>query len=218
MHPWHVRFVALALIVCAAPALAQTQRSGGADARVAQQLQQLAGERTALQSENAKLKQDLERVQKELDKATAGKSALEGRARTLEASAGRGEASAKQSQEELERTRAQMQELITKFRETAQALRDVEVDRTQAKTQLAVHERELKTCIDRNAGLYNLNTEVLDRMANRGLWSALSEREPFTKLKRIELENLIDDYKYRADELRLQQQAQASAKASDKAQ
>jgi len=52
---------------------------------------------------------------------------------------------------------------------------------------------------------------VLDRMANRGFWAAVGEREPFTKLKRVELENLIDDYKYRADELRLEQQAQAQA-------
>ena len=48
-------------------------------------------------------------------------------------------------------------------------------------------------------------------MASRGFWSAVGEREPFTKLKRVELENLIDDYKYRADELRLEQQQQAQA-------
>lgn len=65
--------------------------------------------------------------------------------------------------------------------------------------------------MDRNAAFYNLNTEVLDKMQNRGFWSALSEREPFTKLKRVELENLVEDYKYRAEELRLQEQQRASA-------
>jgi seryl-tRNA synthetase len=195
----------VALTAITSPALAQTQRSGGADARVMQQLQQLTTERTALQAENSKLKQDLERAQEELKKATAGKTAAESRTRTLEAAAGRGEASAQQSTQELERTRAQMQELIGKFRETAQTLRDVESDRTQAKSQLAARERDFKTCVDRNAGLYNLNSEVLDHMANRGFWSSLGEREPFTKLKRVELENLIDDYKYRAEELKLEQ-------------
>lgn len=203
-------FVAPAMLMLASVAMAQTERSGNADARVMQQLQQMSSERAALQAENAKLKEDLQRVQKELDKASSGRAALENRARFAEASASRGEASGQQAEEQLERTRAQMQELVTKFRETAQTLRDVETDRATAKSQLTAQQRELKVCIDRNAGLYNLNSEVLDRMENRGFWSTLSEREPFTKLKRVELENLIDDYKYRADELRLQKQAQTA--------
>lgn len=198
--------VTLAALAATSSAWAQTQRTGNADARAMQQLQQLTSERAALQAENAKLQQDLERVQKDLQKATAGKAALENRTRALELSASRGETSVQQSAEELERSRAQMQELIAKFRETAQTLRDVEGERAQARSQLAAQERETKTCIDRNAGLYNLNAEVLERIASRGFWSAVGEREPFTKLKRVELDNLIDDYKYRADELRLEQQ------------
>lgn len=203
--------VCVAAMSATVPAAAQTERSGNADARVVQQLQQLSVERAALQSENARLKEDVERLKKDLEKAGSGRAALEQRARAAEATANRGEASGKQAEEQLERTRAQTQELITKFRETAQTLRDVETDRAAVKGQLAGRERELNTCIDRNAGLYNLNAEVLDRMANRGFWSTVSEREPFTRLKRVELENLIDDYKYRADELRLEQQKQAQA-------
>jgi chromosome segregation ATPase len=196
---------------------AQVQRSGNADARVAQQLQQLSNEKVALQSENSKLKQELEQIKAQLQKAEASSKKLEGRNRALEASAGRGTAASQQAEEQLERNRIQLQELVTKFRETAQTLRDVEADGATAKSQLAVKEREVKTCIDRNAALYNLNTEVLDRMENRGLWSSLTEREPFTRLKRVELENLIDDYKYRADELRLEHQ-QAQQQAQQRAQ
>jgi DNA repair exonuclease SbcCD ATPase subunit len=203
--------VAVALLAAAATASAQTQRSGS-DTRAMQQVQQLAGERAALQSENAKLKDELDQARKDLVKATADKASLENKVRAGAADAGRDAASAKQSQAEVERLRAQLQELVTKFRETAQNLRDIEGDRVAARSELRTQERELKTCIDRNAGLYNLNTEVLDRMANRGFWSAVGEREPFTKLKRVELENLIDDYKYRADELRLEQQQAQTAK------
>lgn len=198
--------IAVMFAVAALPVGAQTQRSGSADARVMQQLQQVSSERAALQAENAKLKEQLEQMKKDLQKASSGKTALENRARVLEANAGRGEAASKQSEEQLERTRGQMQELITKFRETAQTLRDVETERSTVQGQLGLKERELKTCVDRNAGLYNLDAEVLDRMENRGFWSSLSSSEPFTKIKRVELENLIEDYKYRADELRLEQQ------------
>ena len=201
--------VGLVLLAATATVQAQTQRSGGSDARAMQQVQQLSGERAALQSENAKLKEDLEKARKDLEKATADKTSLENKIKAGAAEAGRDAASAKQSEAEVERLRAQMQELVAKFRETAQTLRDVEGDRVAARGELKTQERELKTCIDRNAGLYNLNTEVLDKMSNRGFWAAVGEREPFTKLKRVELENLIDDYKYRADELKLEQQAKA---------
>ena len=205
-----VSFAALCLAAIGA-AHAQTQRTGSADARVMQQLQQVTSERAALDAENAKLKQELEEARKALAGASSAKTTLEQRNRALEASTGRGQASLAQTEAELERLRAQMQELITRFRETAQTLRDVETDRTATKGRLASQERELKTCIDRNAGFYNLNAEVLGAMENRGFWASLAEQEPFTRLKRVELENLIDDYKYRADELRLEQQAQATA-------
>lgn len=194
-------------------AVAQTQRSGSPDARVAQQLQQLTSERAALQTENAALKAELEKLKKELSGAAAAKSSLETRNRALEASARGGAASQQQTAAELEQTRARLQELIGKFRETAQTLRDVETDRAAAKRSLEAGQRELKVCIDRNAELYNLNDEVLTKMETRGFWSAVAEREPFTRLKRVELENLIDEYKYRADELKLEKQQQAAAPA-----
>lgn len=203
--------VAAVLVLAATAAFAQTERSGNADARVMQQLQQLTSERASLQADNAKLKQDLEKVRKELEQATAGRKSLEGRAKALEAAADRDSQNGKQAGEQLERTRAQLQELIAKFRETTQILRDTETERAQVKNQLATREREFKTCVDRNAGLYLLNGEVLDKFENRGFWSSLTEREPFTKLKRVELQNLAEEYKYRADELRLQEQQRASA-------
>ena len=197
--------IVLIASVFSLPSHAQTERSGNADARVLQQLQQITGEKTALQAENAKLKQDVEQLRKDLAGTTAAKNAAESKAKNLQANASRGDQSGKQAEEQLERTRGQLQELVTKFRETAQTLRDVETDRATAKTELAAQQRDFKACVDRSAGLYNLNAEILDKMENRGFWSSIAEREPFTKIKRVELENLIDDYRYRADELKRQQ-------------
>jgi chromosome segregation ATPase len=204
--------MAAGLIAFSAHGVAQVERSGNADARVMQQVQQLTAERTALQAENATLKQELERAKQELQKTVKERAAAEGRVKALAANASRGETSEKQAEEQLERTRGQMQELVTKFRETANTLREVETDRATSKSQLASRERELKTCVDRNASLYNLNVEVLDRMEDRGFWAGVAEREPFTRIKRVELENLIDDYRYRADELKLEAQKQAQTK------
>jgi chromosome segregation ATPase len=192
-----------------APVVAQTERSGNADARVMQQLQQLTAERAALQSENAKLQADLDRLKRDHDKLAGAKASFEVRAKALEANASRSQASGQQAEEQLERARTQLQELIEKFRETAQTLRDVETDRAGIRGQLATREREFKTCVDRNVALYELNNEVLGRLESRGFWANVGEREPFTRLKRVQMENLIEDYRYRVEELRLEQPKQA---------
>lgn len=205
--------VAIAVCSVATGVQAQVQRSGDANARVAQQLQQLSSEKVALQAENNKLKQELEQIKAQLQKSASAAKELEKNNRVLQASAGRGATSNQQTEEQLEKSRAQMQELVTKFRETVQTLRDVEGDRATIKSQLATRERDYKVCVDRNAGLYQVGDEVLDRMEDRGFWSQLAEREPFTRLKRTQLENLIDDYRYRVDELRLEKQQQAQTPA-----
>lgn len=199
--------VAVTLCLLASASHAQVQRSGNADARVAQQLQQLASEKVALQSENNKLKQELEQIKAQLQKSASTTKELENRNRALQSQAAASRIGGnEQWEEQLGRSRAQLQELVGKFRETAQTLREVELDRATAKSQLATKEREYKVCVDRNAAMYELNDEVLDRMEDRGLWSQLAEREPFTRLKRTQLENLIDDYRYRVEELRVEKQ------------
>lgn len=202
-----------ALCALALGAQAQVQRSGNADARVAQQLQQLSTEKSALQAENNKLKQELEQAKAQLQKYTTVTKDLETRNKALIAAAGKGNTASQQVEEQLERSRAQNQELVGKFRETVQTLRDLEAERATIKSQMAAKDRDYQVCVDRNAGLYELNDEVLHRLEDRGFWSKVSEREPFTRLQRTRLENLIDDYRYRVEELRLEKQQTQRAAA-----
>ena len=60
---------------------------------------------------------------------------------------------------------------------------------------LATRDVELTQCVDRNQKLYALNDEILTRFGNRGFWSGLASAEPFTKLKRVQNENLIGEYR-----------------------
>jgi chromosome segregation ATPase len=191
--------VALAL---SAPVNAQTQRSGDANARAMQQLQQLSSEHAQLKSDNDKLKQEVESLKKQLSAATTGQSLLQQKLKVAESSAARDAGSSQQNAESLEKMRGQMQELITRFRDTAQSLKDVETDRNAARGRLQARDRELTQCIDRNVGLYQLNTEVLDHFEKKGVFSSLAEKEPFTQIQRTRLENLIDGYKERAADLR----------------
>lgn len=183
---------------------AQVQRSGNDNARVMQQLQQLTAEKAAAQAENAKLKTDVENLKTQLASAAAALSASEQRAKKVAAGATAKESAAIQElNDALTRKSSQMQELVSRSYETVQNLKNVETERDQLRAQSSTQGRDLKTCVDRNAGMYLVTDEILRKVEDRGVWSSLTDKEPFTRISRTRLENLVDDYRYRVDELRV---------------
>jgi chromosome segregation ATPase len=211
--------VVAALAVASTSALAQVERSGGgANAQLAQQYQQVVSERTQLQSENAKLKKDLEELKKQAATAT-------GKVTALEAGAGRGkaalaaaqaanDASAKSAQD----LKNKLQELVGSYRETIANLKKVETERGQLQQRLTQDKAKFDTCAQRNYDLYKVNVEILDRYEHQGAFSYLARSEPFTRIKRTQIENLVDEYRQRAEELRVEKSnsGNSAAAAADK--
>jgi chromosome segregation ATPase len=179
---------------------AQTARSGGSSAQAAAQLQQLAAERTQLQAENERLRKELETLKKEQESIAGARDNAERRVRSAQASIAASAAARDATEQELATQKSRLQELVEKFRETAEQLRAVETDRATTKQSLEERQREFGACVERNASLYRLNEELLARLERRGAFGLSAASEPFTRLKRTELENLIDDYRYRAEE------------------
>jgi seryl-tRNA synthetase len=192
------------LVAVVSHADAQTARSGGApNTQLLQQMQQMASERTSLQAENEKMKKELDDLRKERDQLKKkGADAANERLRAGEAALARANQQRESTEQELTQTKAKMQDLIAKFRETLQAMRDVETENATNKQSLTARDRELHVCVDRNLALYKLNDEILAHFDHQGAWSRVAQAEPFTKIKRVQLENLIDEYKGRADDQR----------------
>jgi len=198
---WLAALAYVAIGAVSAPVLAQTPRTGGgASAQLLQELQQLASERTALQAENEKLKSQLADTKKDRDALKSGQEASVRRVQGAAAELAQVNARRETTERELTQYKAKLQELIGKFRETVQKLRDVEIDGSAAKQSLATRDRELKACVDHNVALYRLNDEVLTHFEQQGFWSRVGQSEPFTKIKHIQNENLIDDYRLRAQD------------------
>jgi chromosome segregation ATPase len=180
-------------------AVAQTARSGGnASAQLMQQMQQLASERTTLQGENDKLKKQLADITKDRDALKNGQQVVERRAKDATAALQHSNSQREAGDQELTQTKAKMQELIARFRETIVQLRSSETEGTAAKQALAARERELSTCIDRNMALYKLNDEVLTHYEKQSAFARMATIESFTRIKRTQNENLVDEYRARA--------------------
>jgi len=189
---------------CMQESTAQTTRSGsGANAQLLQQVQQLGSERTALQAENERLKRELADLRKQQASLSAGREALERRARSSEAALAAAASGARQKEsadEEISQLKSRMQELIGKFRETAQTLQEVETERSAGKLALTQSQQALTSCTQKNTALFALNDEILTRFEQDGVFSRLARAEPFTQLKRTQLENLVDSYRDKASD------------------
>jgi chromosome segregation ATPase len=191
-------------LTAAAPTHAQTARTGGgAGSQLQMQVQQLAAEKTRLDADNAKLKKELEDAHKELDALKNAQKTVDQRAKESAAALAQNKAQSDSTEAQLKQTKDKMEQLIAKFREVAQSLRDTEADRTAVKQSLSARDQQLHVCVDHNAALYQLNDEVLTYLDKQGFWSHVAASEPFTKIKRIRNENLADDYKARAEDQRV---------------
>ncbi|MGC3981040.1 MAG: hypothetical protein QM808_07275 [Steroidobacteraceae bacterium] len=150
--------------------MAQTQRSGSDGARVMQQLQQITAEKSKLQQDNDALKKELEELKAKYTQAGAEQLKLQQRTRDLESAAKRQQQdsiAAAGNDDALQKSRVQLNELVTKFRETTQTLKEVETDRDALRTDNAAKERAVIACIDKNAQMYLLSNEVLESSSNR---------------------------------------------------
>jgi chromosome segregation ATPase len=176
--------------------MAQTARQGGgANAQALMQLQQLANEKAALQAEVSKLKGELEKAGKERDSLKQSQEAIARRSRGADAELATAVGDRARLEGELAQEKSRVQEVVGRLRETAGALGETETQADAARRSLATREQELGQCVQRNGKLLALNEEVLRRFEDQGLWSSLAKREPFTRLKRVELENLADGYR-----------------------
>jgi len=195
----------LVLLSLAAPLLAQEARSGGGGGeaqRIIQQYQQLAAEKTSLEAQVASLRKDADAAHAELAAVKKERDAL--KARSAAAGAGIAEANAAReaAEKSSEQTKARMNELVTHFRETLTNLKEVETDREQLRGQLRERAADYDRCASANQALYELNGEILTRYEHVGLFTRVSANEPFTRITRARLDNLVDETHARALELR----------------
>ena len=217
---WGVSSLVVVLSIAAiCDVSAQVQRSGGgsANAQLAQQYQQAVTERAQLQADNDKLKKQLDDTKKQLDSAKQQLATTKASAGTAASELATAQASAQSSAQTLEQTKARLQELVARFRDTAVTLRDVEADRSQLQQQLLQSRAKFDLCAERNYQLYQVDSEVLDKYEHEGFFSYAARGEPFTRIKRTRIENLVDEYKERAEELRVQKSAPPAGASSREA-
>ena len=202
---WKILGVLGAMACTGAPAglHAQTQRSGGDAQKFMQQYQQLAAEKASLQAQVEKMKKDLDGAKADLAGITKERDALKAHAGGSAAALAQLTASKSSAEKSLEVNKQRTEELVGRFRETAMNLKDVEAERNKLRKQLDERNAAFDKCAVDNSSLYEITTDLLKRYEQVGLFTKVSASEPFTRITRTRIENLADEYRSRAEELRI---------------
>jgi len=193
---------------------AQTERSGGEAQRFMQQYQQISAEKTALQGQLAQMKKDLDAANAQVGALKKERDELKARVGGTSAAVAQATASKDAAEKSVEQYKQRLTEVVTKFREMATSLRDVEADRTQLRKTLAERDAAFDRCAENNQQLYDIDLQILERFEHIGPFTRVSAAEPVTRITRTRLDNLVVETRARAEELRVKKRAAQQAAAS----
>lgn len=187
------------------PSHAQSTRGGGGSreqealAKAQFLMRQLSAEKAELQARNAQLDGEIEGLKGEVEGL---ESKLERTRQTLERykeTDGQLRDLLRKSQE---RTRDLIEKYNAKLEEAATLIRQLQTDKAELETVSAERQQAIKLCEQKNAELYEANVDLLERYNDKDFWDALKQQEPFTGLGAVEIENLVEDYRYKLEDLR----------------
>lgn len=178
--------------------------------RARQQVQQLSQEKAALEAklagfeqEKAALAQEKEKLAGQIQDAEARASG-EGRKRTQ--LQGTLDAVSKEKQSLLEQKNdleKRLAEMTARQAETARELAATKTQKQQADATAATRSRQIASCEDKNLKLYQHGRDLIEQCRDRSKTDAVLRLEPFTGIKRVEIENLLESYRDKLDAQKL---------------
>jgi chromosome segregation ATPase len=215
-----------ALCLIAVDVLAQqSQQIDPAVARAQQLLKQVAAQKQQLETELAKAREEMAKKDAEYKKET---EALKSENESTRASLSETQATLEEAQQtnvslgsqlggtqnRLGKTETELQAMTQKYEETEARLQQTIAERDAMKAdleaQLAEQTRLREETEAKNLKLYEYNVELMNIYAGKGVMDSLLQREPFTGIKQVEIENILEEYSYKLDQQKVEPSPAAS--------
>jgi chromosome segregation ATPase len=181
-----VIFVALAVALPAvAHAQSETDRLREALRSATVQLRSLEDQRAALQAKQAVAERDRDRLQKENDAFKAQvKDAEQAYQKAIE-----------DFNQRLGERDATLEKWKGAYEEAANVARTKDAERAKSVSEATALKASNKSCEDKNARLFKASDEMLTHFKSMNLLDALAAREPVFGINRVDLQNLLQDYR-----------------------
>lgn len=162
--------------------------------------QALQGRLDAAQKEREALARESTLLKSRAEASEAKASSLDSKAASSEARAASLDAKNVQLSERLARSEADRAALGRKQQQTFSTLQERE---KELKQLTADSRKRYDQCADHNARLYEIADDLLRRYEGKGVVKTLLTKEPFTQIKKVEMEKLVQDYRDRIDQQKM---------------
>ncbi|ARO87120.3 hypothetical protein EBAPG3_004685 [Nitrosospira lacus] len=106
------------------------------------------------------------------------------------------EARLKETESNLRQTQTELAEITASQLETQRRLQTMTSEKTAVDDTLAI-------CSGKNEQLYEFGRELIDHVERPEDFTSILRAEPFTQIKRVELENIFQDYRDNLDQSRI---------------
>lgn len=178
--------------------------------RVQSHLQQAQAQLSALEQEKARMARNLTEAEKARDAARGRLGRLNRdlaqerqQRETLRKDLDLLRQESAELKSQLDQTRTRLTETQAILAETQVRLRETDVDKHALEGVKARQEREIALCEDKNRMLYQVGRDLMARYENKDFEDVLKQREPFTGIKQVEIENLLEEYRDKLDEQKI---------------
>lgn len=153
-----------------------------------------------------KEKREVHRLQLQLAASEKKQAELAGQVEELKKKSGELESKNAAHEKKSGSQRKQLAELTDKYQELEKKLQDMtQLNSETTKTlQLTQSEKthyagETQACMKKNADLYQISLELMDKYRSKGVVDALLQAEPFTQLEKVRVNNLLQEYRDKSD-------------------
>jgi chromosome segregation ATPase len=157
----------------------------------------------AAQQENAELAGQVDTLKKQVADLDSKRAVLEkklnGQSKQISELSDK-QLSDKQQQADLS---GKYQEIENKLKQVEQQLSTTSNNLQQTQTEKEQERKKLdgdiQVCEKKNSELYLISVTLMDKYQAKGILDAIRQAEPFTQLEKVKVENLLQEYRDKAD-------------------
>ena len=199
-------------------AYAAKPKKDSAAKRIAQMQQQMEAEKAQMQSQfdqdkaaleakvkssedvTEKVKGSLAAANRKAKELNANLEALRKEKADLDALQLKTQASLQQTQTTLDTTRKTLEETNQKLQTAQREIKDGDAQRKELTGNLSKKGQQVMACEEKNAKLHDFGLQLVKIYDKPSTYEAVMRTEPFVQTKRVELENILQDYRDKLDD------------------
>jgi hypothetical protein len=180
-----------ATLILAGAMAQEAVAEGDKDAK--RESRRLQAQLSAVQKEKGILTTQLEALKKQLGD-------IESKGAALEKKTGGQRKQLVEMTEKYEESESNLQYMTQLYTESVEQLQQNQKEQASAQQR---HDGDIHTCEKKNAELYRISSDLMDKYQSKGLVSVMLLAEPFTQIERVKMQSLMQEYKDKSDAAKL---------------